>query len=546
MGIFSKLFHKREPDRDSILEKYQQILTDNNLPAAGSTLFDFYHKPGRIAPKTILILGLGKGINGNVYALLKELHSKAEYADFRIYVRTSDKTEPEVNRICEREGWDRVTTVTDDKEYFRLLDTSEFLITETAFTRDWIKRPEQLLINLWHGTPLKTLGLLKPGVPTEGTNQKNFLDADYFLYPNDYTRQTMLDSYGVKPLMEGHNYIMSGYPRTAVLLQGSAEPAKKVYAYMPTWRDYLSIDNAIKRIEGLLGYLDSQLEEDEYFYIHLHHREDDLIRYEQYKHIKRFPEDMDTYTFLTSVDVLVTDYSSVMFDFAVTGRKIVLYTDDRAEYEQKHGFYTNIPDIPFDEVRSPEELLAALRTPKDYDDSEALEVFCKYDSAENANNICRLLTGRTQGLNIRTVPEDKREKVLVVTDFDMDEEKARKLRSYLKEHFTNSFVMLSGDKNNKTEANSEVLSLVSEYPVFRINRDIKLSTAAQSARKLCDRGVLTFDQAMEIVRFDAEPLMKRLYGNARFDKIIIHEVSDKWLRELLSKLKDAEVIGVMR
>ena len=61
----------------------------------------------------------------------------------------------------------------------------------------------------------------------------------------------------------------------------------------------------------------------------------------QYKNIVPFPTDKyDTYEFLNAADVLVTDYSSVFFDFAASGRKIVLFTYDKEEYMQERGMYS--------------------------------------------------------------------------------------------------------------------------------------------------------------------------------------------------------------
>ena len=82
-----------------------------------------------------------------------------------------------------------------------------------------MKKDGQTYINIWHGTPLKKLGLAKNanGKHKDGNTQKNFIDADYLLYPNEYTKVHMLESYKVATLMQG-KALNLGYPRTGGML----------------------------------------------------------------------------------------------------------------------------------------------------------------------------------------------------------------------------------------------------------------------------------------------------------------------------------------
>ena len=84
-----------------------------------------------------------------------------------------------------------------------------------------------------------------------------------------------------------------------------------------------------------LNQLDSQLGDDVILYVKLHPYAERGFHAENYRHIRMFPSNYETYDFLTVCDVLITDYSSVFFDFAVTGRKIILFAYDYEEYKAK-------------------------------------------------------------------------------------------------------------------------------------------------------------------------------------------------------------------
>lgn len=83
--------------------------------------------------------------------------------------------------------------------------------------------------------------------------------------------------------------------------------------------------------------IDKRLRDDQIFYVNLHNFLNAELEYEGYRHIRPFPKEYETYEFLSIADCLVTDYSSVFFDFANTRRKIVLFAYDEDEYFATRG-----------------------------------------------------------------------------------------------------------------------------------------------------------------------------------------------------------------
>ena len=76
---------------------------------------------------------------------------------------------------------------------------------------------------------------------------------------------------------------------------------------------------------------------------------------------------------------MITDYSSVFFDFACTRRKIVLFPYDKEEYLETRGMYFDMDELPFPQVFDVPELVEELRSEKNYDDSEFIRKFNAYD-----------------------------------------------------------------------------------------------------------------------------------------------------------------------
>src|SRR5699024_10881843 len=102
------------------------------------------------------------------------------------------------------------------KQYYIKLSAAKYIFNDTSFLTFFIKKPEQIYVNTWYGTPLKTLGKdVKNDRFKIGNIQKNFLTADYILAPNDYTQQKLTESYMLNEIYDG-KFLKCGYPRNSV------------------------------------------------------------------------------------------------------------------------------------------------------------------------------------------------------------------------------------------------------------------------------------------------------------------------------------------
>ena len=104
-------------------------------------------------------------------------------------------------------------------------------------------------------------------------------------------------------------------------------------------------------------------------YIKLHPFVKNEIDCSSFSHIEDIPSEYETYDFLNAIDVLITDYSSIMFDFACSKKKIVLFTYDRDEYLDGRGIYIDFNKLPFPACDTVDELIKELSSEhKGYDE----------------------------------------------------------------------------------------------------------------------------------------------------------------------------------
>lgn len=473
--------------------------------------------------------------SGNIFYLMKYISLSEKYRNFKLYLSAWGRYRNKFTKLLNGYGIKNINIVTySSDEYVRLLAGAKYLINDVALPPYYIKKKGQVYLNTWHGTPLKTLGRkIQNSDIAIGNAQKNFLVSDYLLYPNEYTRDIMLRDYMVENLSSNY-YVMGGYPRNEIFFDDEARQKvrdemklndKRVYAYMPTWRGTLGQVGSNKERTYLLFFfseLDKKLTDDEVLYINLHPvaiHANDNVAIKGLKHIRQFPEKYETYDFLNIADVLITDYSSVFFDFACTRKKIVLFPYDKEEYLKDRGMYFDMNKLPFPQATDIDSLLKELRTVKNYDDSEFLKVFNAYDNINASRQISDfVILGEDTGLKAEKVPCNGKENVLI---YGGGLEK-----NGITAALANLLNIIDTDKRNYyitfyqdwVKKNASQLSLFNEsIYFFAMSRTSSLTVRDKIIKKLYKKKLLSAKKYMKLMKTRVSQEFMRTYGDIPFN-----------------------------
>lgn len=204
----------------------------------------------------------------------------------------------------------------------------------------------QVVVNLWHGTPLKKLGNLEKGLEKTDYNFFTYVVASSPLY-----QPIMAKIFGCKE----EQVIITGNPRNDELFtpddtSDSLSKKDKVILWLPTYREYdqeyvvsLLKNNQLERLNSRLKDLNCRL------IIKLHPLQTASVNYDAYSQIEfMVQKDLDrkgmsVYSLLKKADALITDYSSVYFDYMLLNRPIAFTVEDIEEYRRKRGFVFENP-----------------------------------------------------------------------------------------------------------------------------------------------------------------------------------------------------------
>ncbi|RYU14518.1 CDP-glycerol glycerophosphotransferase family protein [Nocardioides iriomotensis] len=263
------------------------------------------------------------------------------------------------------------------------------------------KKTGQVHLQTWHGTPLKRIGEDRgPGdFQTWRHRRRIALQAagwDAMISPSPFCSEHFRSAFR----FDGR-FLEVGYPRNDVLLDATRGPqvrarvraalglsdTDRVVLYAPTWREYVGVRDA-KPL-----YLDAEAlvrdVPDAVVLLRGHYNathQADVFRGESRIHdVTRYPDIADLYL---AADVLVTDYSSVMFDFALTDKPQVLLVPDLDQYRDvERGFYVELEDVaPGPLVATTDEVAAALAAEDVHGDRRAAfrDQFCPWDDGRAA------------------------------------------------------------------------------------------------------------------------------------------------------------------
>lgn len=480
--------------------------------------YTHFYKNAKVDQKAILFESFGgRNFQGNPFYIYKSIFEDKRYGGYKLYIASQNPNEL-IKYLKVRKLYDSRVFVIEhlSAQYRKVLCTAKYLVNNVSFNMNFIKKQDQVYLNTWHGTPLKYLGKRILNDPFEMNNsQRNFLLCDYLIAPNKFTESVYLDDYMVKGIMPGKVYLQ-GYPRNSVFFNNEYRNIvrkkyglqdKKVILYMPTWRgtangvEKIDVFSEMKKLAGLLG--------DKYkIFVKLHPAM--IGQKKEYSSSMLVPEDCEIYEFCNACDILITDYSSVFFDFANTGKPIILYQYDLENYFKSRGAYKVIQKgLPFPIVYSVDEMFKCIKNIDDIDYSEFCNTFCEYDGIDAAEQAKELLFSKHTKVT-------QKEADLYVIDFPVSDREVLAYADTLKEK--NYRFVFFPKKSNKHFSNlscfNEIQYLV-VYPFDRLNIFEKIIYSLSKAIYFLTKSKKSYN----IISTYVEREQKRLWGNMNIGNI---------------------------
>lgn len=391
------------------------------------------HLKSRLDSNLVLIESRsGSDLAGNILYITKELSENPEYRHLKLCISAKPFKAQEVRAMLRNYGIKRIKMLrAESLTYYKYASKAKYLVNDTSFPRRFIKKDGQIILNTWHGTPLKNMGRdVETEVYNMGNVMRNLIFADYLVFPNEYMKEKMISAYMLQNLSKA-TILNEGYPRNSVFFNTNRREElrkqfgvddKDIIVYMPTWRGKVNsfdVERVLLETEQFLEQIDERLKDNQLLYVKYH----PLMKLEfddnKYKHIKAFPSGYEYYEILNMADTLITDYSSVFYDFANSGRKIVLYTYDKEEYFRDRGVYVSLDTFPFPQADTVDGLIEAINEPKDYDDTEFRKLYCTYDNPDAAKKICqRVFQDKKVTSEEKLVPNGKKNVLVYAGDLN--------------------------------------------------------------------------------------------------------------------------------
>lgn len=322
----------------------------------------------------------GKSMSCNPYAIFLYLLKQDEFKDYT-HVWVVDN----INNVKSKfKKLKNVIVVKKDSDlYLKYIASAKYLINNSTFPEYFIRKIDQLYLNTWHGVPWKMLGKDIKGSFIEYKNvQRNFLHATHLIAPSRHTMDVMIKQHEIEFLSSSKKYL-SGYPRVDISLNQTENEKeklkgtlgipseKKVILYAPTFRGsfYDSEDISNEKINELYNKIKDNF--DEYCLLYRGHysvksksilHEDIIIP----------PVYIDTNELLGIADVLITDYSSVLFDFMSLEKPIIFFLYDYENYKNNRGVYFDISEISQEYSVAIDEVIDSLKNAKNFKTSSYL------------------------------------------------------------------------------------------------------------------------------------------------------------------------------
>ncbi|MER5319622.1 bifunctional glycosyltransferase/CDP-glycerol:glycerophosphate glycerophosphotransferase [Streptosporangium roseum] len=306
---------------------------------------------------------VGAGYTGNPRYVYEELRRRQAPLDMVWSVARARRNFPGDARLVRRMSWRHLWTMA----------RAGYWVDSHGMPLAYPKPARTRYLQTWHGQGIKSVGFNSPDLRADFPGPREQWRAavarwDALVSPSAEFERVFLPSHGYEgPVLR------YGSPRCDVLVHGDDEavrrardsleipPGRRVLLYAPTYRDQARFSG--RSIRADLAMMAEALAGEWVVILRPHPVE----RYQVPQHLRHFVRPAGSYPevndLMLASDALLTDYSSLMCDYAITGRPMLFLIDDWEEYRHvERGVYHDLPSIaPGPCLATTEELIGALR-----------------------------------------------------------------------------------------------------------------------------------------------------------------------------------------
>ena len=355
----------------------------------GKTIKCLYRMTYRFIPtnkKTVLFIAFhGRGYTDNPRSLYEYMIKQDRFKDYRFIWAIKNHKQKKIDIAGAKVI-----------EYFSIpylyyLARSHYWVVNCKLPMYVLKKKNQVYLQTWHGTPLKKLAydievpegttFYRSGMTEDMMHETYRQDVEkynYMISPSAFTTEVFQSAFRINK----ERLIETGYPRNDLLSNYSLEDVlqikkqlgipldKKVLLYAPTWRDNSYVTKGYTfKLEVHFDKWQKALQDDYVVIFKPHYLIVNDFDIDQFKGFVYFvPPEEDIRNLYIISDALITDYSSVFFDYAILNRPIYFYMYDLASYrDELRGFYLDIyQDLPGKIIEDENLLLEEMKKPFDY------------------------------------------------------------------------------------------------------------------------------------------------------------------------------------
>ena len=318
-------------------------------------------------PKTIFFASFeGQSYTDSPRAIYEYCLQSPDFQDYQFIWRLLD--ENNAGTLAQNP---RTRVVSTERDYLRALHCAGYWVLNYREDVGAVPRKNQVFMQCWHGTPLKRLGCdlqeISTAMNTHAEQRVKYRrearKLRYFLSPSPFASDCFCSAFDMKALGKAHTLVETGYPRNDYLTRhtpqevqavkaalGIEHETRKIILYAPTWRD--------DQFRAGIGYtydlgldfdlLREQLGREYLILFRAHYLVRSAFDFARYADFVRDVSDYsDIGRLYPLADLLITDYSSVFFDYAILRRPMLFYMYDLANYRDAlRGFYLDLAELP--------------------------------------------------------------------------------------------------------------------------------------------------------------------------------------------------------